>query len=60
MRIKELASALKVDSSYIIAVCTVLKIPGSSPLSSLQIEECKRIINYLDKDNHNHENCPID
>ena len=47
LRVKELAEILSVDAPEIIAICTILKIPASSPLSSLKIDECKNIINYL-------------
>ena len=47
LRVKELAEALRVDSPEIIATCTLLKIPASSPLSSLSIEQCKKIIDYM-------------
>ena len=51
LRIKELAEALGVDSAEIIAVCIVLKIPASSPLTSLSIEQSKEIIDYFKKTN---------
>ena len=51
LRVKEIAEALSVDSSEIIATCTILKIPASSPLSSLSIEESKRIIDFIQKTN---------
>ena len=51
LRVKELAEALSVDSSEIIAACTILKIPASSPLSSLSVEDCKEIIDYIQKIN---------
>ncbi len=47
LRVKELAEALNVDSSEIIATCTILKIPASSPLSSLSVEQSKKVIDYL-------------
>ena len=49
LRVKEIAEALSVGSPEIIDTCTILKIPAKSPLSSLSIEECKKIINYLEK-----------
>ena len=49
LRVKELAEALSVDSAEIIAICTVLKIPASSPLSSLSVEQSKEIIDYIQK-----------
>ena len=47
LRVKELSEALKIDSSEIIAVCVLLKIPASSTLSTLSIEQCKDIIDYI-------------
>ena len=52
LRVKELAEALRVESSEIIATCTLLKIPASSPLSSLTVEQSKEIIDYIQKPNH--------
>ena len=53
LRVKELAEALRVDSPEIIATCTLLKIPASTPLSSLSIEQSKEIIDYIHKTNTN-------
>ena len=47
LRVKELGRELSVDSAEIIATCTILKIPASSPLSSLSVDQCKKIIDYL-------------
>ena len=47
LRVKELAKELGIDSSEIIASCILLKIPATSPLSSLTIEQCKKIIDDL-------------
>ncbi len=49
LRVKELAEALCVDSPEIIATCTLLKIPASSPLSSLSVEQSKQVIDYIEK-----------
>ncbi len=49
LRVKELAEELSVESPEIIATCTLLKIPATSPLTSLSIEQCKQIIDYLNK-----------
>ena len=49
LRVKELAEALSVDSPEIIATCTILEIPASSPLSTLSVEQCKKIVDYLEK-----------
>ena len=51
LRVKELAEALCVDSPEIIATCTVLNIPASSPLTSLSVEQSKKIIDYIQKIN---------
>mgnify|MGYP001261137558 CR=1 FL=1 len=51
LRVKELAEALSVDSPEIIAICTILKIPATSPLSSLSIQQSKEIIDYIQKSN---------
>ena len=47
LRVKELAEALNIESPEIIATCILLKIPASSPLSSLSVDQCKEIIDYL-------------
>ena len=51
LRVKELAEVLNVDSPEIISTCTLLKIPASSPLSSLTVEQSKEIIDYIQKTN---------
>ena len=50
LRVKELANELEVDYPEIIAICTLLKIPASSPLSILSIDQCKEIIDYLEQE----------
>ena len=52
LRVKELAEALNIDSAEIIATCTMLKIPSSSPLTSLSIEQSKEIIDHIQKINN--------
>ena len=49
LRVKELAEALGVDSPEIIATCTLLQIPASSPISSLSVEQSKEIIDHIQK-----------
>ena len=49
LRVKELAEALSVDTSEIIATCCLLEIPASSPLSTLSVKQCKEIIDYIQK-----------
>ena len=51
LRVKELAEVLNVESSEIIAACTVLNIPASSPLSSLSVEQSKEIIDFIQNTN---------
>ena len=51
LRVKELAEALNVETPEIIAVCTLLKIPATSSLSSLSVEQSKEIIDYIQKTN---------
>ena len=51
LRVKELAEALGVDSPEIIATCALLKIPASSPLTSISIEQSKSIIDYIQQTN---------
>ena len=49
LRVKELAEALGVDPPEIIATCTLLKIPASSPLTALTLDQCKEIIGFYSK-----------
>ena len=49
LRVKELAEVLGVDSPEIIATCMLLKIPASSPLSSLSVDQSKEIIDFIQK-----------
>lgn len=51
LRVKELAEALKIDSPEVIATCSLLNIPASSPLSSLSVEQSKEIIDYIENIN---------
>ena len=54
LRVKELAEALSVDSPEIIATCNILKIPATSALSSLSVEQSKEIIDYIQKESSNY------
>ena len=49
LRVKELANELEVDYPEIIATCSLLQIPATSPLSMLSVDQCKEIIDYLEK-----------
>ena len=50
LRVKELAEAMGIDCPEIIATCIVLKIPATSPLTTLSVDQCKEIIDYLKKE----------
>ena len=48
VRVNELARALEVDTAEIIAICTILNLPATSKISSLTIEQCKKITDYFE------------
>ena len=48
LRILELSEALNIESSDLLAVCTILKIKATSRLSMLSFEECKKITDYYE------------
>ena len=47
----ELSEAVNVDSSDLLAVCTILKIKATCRLSMLSFEECKKITDYYENKN---------
>ena len=49
LRVLELSEALNVESSDLLAVCTILKFKATSRLSMLSFEECKRISDYFEE-----------
>ena len=49
LRVIELAEALNVDSSDLLAICVILKCNANSRLSMLTFEECKVITDYYEK-----------
>ena len=51
LRVIELSEALNVDSTDLLAVCSILKIKATSRLSMLSFEECKRITDYNENKN---------
>ena len=51
LRILELSEALNVDSSDLLAVCSILKIKATSRLSMLSFEESKKISDYYENKN---------
>ena len=48
LRVLELSEALNVDSSDLLAVCTILKINATTRLSMISFEECKKITDYYE------------
>ena len=56
LRVKELAEALSVDSAEVIATCTLLKIPASSPLSTLTVQQSKEVIDCIQKNETEKDN----
>ena len=50
LRVLELAEALGIDTSDLLAICTILKFKATSRLSMLTFEECKKISDYYEKD----------
>ena len=55
VRVNELARALEVDTAEIIAICTILNLPATSKISSLTIEQCKKITDYFEVNSRNHK-----
>tara|TARA_Y100001968_G_scaffold333757_1_gene399149 strand:+ start:4750 stop:4917 length:168 start_codon:yes stop_codon:yes gene_type:complete len=49
IRVKELSKVLNKDTADVIAVGVILNIPVGSPLSSLSLEEAKKITDYFEK-----------
>tara|TARA_Y100001970_G_C14219859_1_gene851995 strand:+ start:356 stop:529 length:174 start_codon:yes stop_codon:yes gene_type:complete len=49
LRVIELAEAIGIDTSDLLAVCAILKCKATSKLSMLSFEECKRISDYYEK-----------
>ena len=52
LRVKELAEALKVNSSDILSVCAILRLPAKTNISSLSLEDCKQITDYFENLNN--------
>tara|TARA_B100000900_G_scaffold388137_1_gene379925 strand:- start:1236 stop:1403 length:168 start_codon:yes stop_codon:yes gene_type:complete len=49
LRVLELAEALDIGTSDILAVCAILKCNATSRLSMLSFEECKKISDYFER-----------
>ena len=52
LRVKEIAEALDTEVSDIIAICAILKLPANSSISSLSIENAKKITDYYELKNN--------
>ena len=48
LRVLELAEALEIDSSDLLAVCAILNFKATSRLSMLSFEECKKLSDYFE------------
>ncbi|WP_320664780.1 translation initiation factor IF-2 N-terminal domain-containing protein [Prochlorococcus sp. MIT 1223] len=46
IRVKELSEALGVEIADIISICAILKLPASSSISSLSLQDAKKITDY--------------
>tara|TARA_Y100001970_G_C13801780_1_gene635438 strand:- start:356 stop:523 length:168 start_codon:yes stop_codon:yes gene_type:complete len=51
LRVIELAEALEIDTSDLLAVCAILEFRATTRLSMLSFEECKMISDYYEKNN---------
>ena len=49
LRVIELAEALGIDTSDLLAVCAILKFKATSRLSMLSFEDCKKVTDYYEK-----------
>ena len=50
LRIIELAEALEVDTSDLLATCAILGCKATSRLSMVSFEECKKITDFYEQD----------
>tara|TARA_Y100001968_G_C18877024_1_gene489894 strand:+ start:247 stop:414 length:168 start_codon:yes stop_codon:yes gene_type:complete len=53
LRVNELAKALNADEADILAICAILKLPVNSRISSLTIENAKKITDYYELNQKN-------
>tara|TARA_Y100001970_G_C14258583_1_gene877588 strand:+ start:9217 stop:9378 length:162 start_codon:yes stop_codon:yes gene_type:complete len=49
LRIKELAEALNTDVSDVLSICAILSIKASSAITSLSLEDCKKITDFYEE-----------
>ena len=52
LRVKEISEALNADIDDIISICMILDLPASSSISSLSIDEAKKIIDYYESNKY--------
>ena len=50
IRINEIAEALNIDNKDVIKICTILKLNIKSHISSLSIQEAKKITDYYESE----------
>lgn len=48
IRVNELAKALDKDTSDVLAVCAILNLPITSRISSLTLEQAKKVTDYYE------------
>ena len=48
LRVNELAKALDAEESDVLAICTLLKLPVTSRISSMSIENAKKVTDYYE------------
>jgi len=49
LRVLELAEALGIETSDLLAICAMLKCKATSRISMLSFEECKKISDYYEE-----------
>ena len=53
LRVNELAEALNADESDVLAICAILQLPVNSRISSLTLENAKKVTDYYQLHNEN-------
>ena len=51
LRVKEISEALNAEIEDIISICMILDVPASSSISSMSIDQAKKIIDYYEANN---------
>ena len=49
LRVLELADALNVESSDLLAICAILNLKATSRISTLSFQDCKKITDYYEE-----------